>query len=63
MYRVKLVKPDGNVEYKRYRGELEAKAEAESSVKAGAARQAFIYVDSPEGLRLKQICTDIKGGE
>ena len=63
MYRVKLIKSDGTAEIKRFRGALEAQAEAEYSVKAGEAKQAYVYVDTPDGLKLKSICTDIKGGK
>lgn len=63
MYRVKLIKNDGKTEMKRFRGALEAQAEAEYSVKSGAARQAFVYVDSPDGLKMTSICTNIKRGE
>lgn len=57
MYRVKLIRHDGTYDVKRFRGALEAGKAAEASVKTGKARQAFVYVDTPEGLRLKQICT------
>lgn len=61
MYRVKLVKSDGTVEYKRFRGITEADAVARASVTNGEARQAYVYVDSPGGLKLREICTDLKG--
>lgn len=61
MFRVKYILPDGKAEMKRYKSELSAKEAAEASIKVGEARQAFVYVDSPEGLRLREICTDLKG--
>ena len=61
MYRVKYIMPDGKAEMKRYKSELSAKEAAEASINAGAARQAFIYADSPDGLRLREIYTDLKG--
>lgn len=60
MYRVKYIMPDGKAEMKRYKSELSAKEAAEASITSGAARQAFVYADSPEGLRLREICTDLK---
>ena len=61
MYRVKLVKHDGKAEMTRYKSELSAKDAAESAITSGRAKPAFIYADSPEGLRLREICTDLKG--
>ena len=61
MFRVKYILPDGKAEMTRYRSELSAKNAAESAITSGRAKQAFIYADSPEGLRLREICTDLKG--
>lgn len=60
MFRVKYILPDGKAEMKRYKSELSAKEAAEASITSGKARQAYVYVDSPEGLRLREICTDLK---
>ena len=60
MYRVKYIMPDGKAEMTRYKSELSAKKAAESAITSGRAKQAFIYADSPEGLRLRDICTDLK---
>lgn len=61
MYRVKLIKSDGTVEYKRFRGINEAETAAKAAVLLGKAEKAFIYVDTPDGLKLKNKVWEVRG--
>ena len=61
MYRVKLIKADGTVEYKRFRGINEADTAAKAAVLLGQAEKAFIYVDTPDGLKLKNKVWEVRG--
>ena len=61
MYRVKLIKTDGTKEYKRFRGIIEAETVAKASVLLGKAEKAYIYVDTPDGLKLKNKVWENKG--
>ena len=58
MYRVKLIKPDGTYEVKRFRGRNEAIDEADRFVDSGGI-QAYVSVDTPDGL--KPTYTRIRG--
>lgn len=61
MYRVKLIKADGTKEYKRYRGIINAKTVAKAYVLWGKAEKAYIYVDTPDGLKLVDKVWENKG--
>ena len=50
MYRVKLIKPDGAYEVKRFRGRNESISEADSFIESGGIR-ADVFVDTPDGLK------------
>lgn len=50
MYRVKLIKPDGTYEVKRFRGRNESISEADSFIESGGSR-AYVSVDTPDGLK------------
>ena len=50
MYRVKLIKPDGTYEVKRFRRRNESISEADDFINTGGSR-AYVSVDTPDGLK------------